>query len=88
MPLGNVNEAHGLPLTLASEGDEVRIVALRAGKSVEKRLMSMGLTVNTIMRVVQRQAGGGVVVAHGETRLALGAGIAHKVLVCKAGDLG
>jgi ferrous iron transport protein A len=71
------------PLTLADEGEPVRIVALRAGRGLDQRLTEMGLHVGSEVRVRQRQPGGGLVVARGETRLALGAGMAHKILVTR-----
>lgn len=68
------------PLAMASEGASVRIQALRGGKGLEMRLTSLGLNVGSELLVSQHQ-GGKMVVRRGETRLALGAGMAHKILV-------
>jgi ferrous iron transport protein A len=47
---------------------------------MEKRLSSMGIAVGSELRLLQRE-GGNLVVAVGNSRLALGAGIAQKILV-------
>ena len=68
------------PLGMATEGARVRIVALRGGAGLDKRMTEMGLNVGGELTVRQRQ-GGGLVVSRGETRFALGGGMAHKVMV-------
>lgn len=65
---------------MADEGALVRIVALNGGRGLALRLTELGLNVGTEIRVVQRQ-GGGLLVARGESRIALGGGMAAKVLV-------
>lgn len=72
--------AKGFPLTMADEGAPLRILALLGGKGLAMRLTELGLNVGTEIRVVQRQ-GGGLLVARGESRIALGGGMATKVLV-------
>lgn len=68
------------PLMLADDGERVRIQTLQGGKGLAKRLTELGLNPGTEVRIVARQ-GGGLVVARGETRLALGGGMASKILV-------
>ncbi|MDJ0861739.1 MAG: FeoA family protein [Gammaproteobacteria bacterium] len=68
---------------MADEGVELRIVALRAGRGLDLRLTELGLNVGSELSVVQRQ-GGGLLVARGETRIAIGGGMATKVLVVRA----
>lgn len=65
---------------MASEGECVRIAHLVAGRNLEMRLTSMGLNVGSELLISQRQRGG-VVVVRGEARLALGAGMARKIMV-------
>jgi ferrous iron transport protein A len=67
-------------LSMADEGNHVRIVALRGGAGLDRRMTEMGLNVGTELTVRQHQ-GGGVVVSRGETRFALGSGMAHKIMV-------
>jgi len=73
--------AAAFPLSMAEEGVQVRVIALHGGAGLDKRLTEMGLNVGGELTVVQRQGGGGLVVARGETRFALGGGMAHKILV-------
>jgi ferrous iron transport protein A len=68
------------PLMMSNEGDRVRVVALRGGAGLDKRMTQMGLNVGAELTVVLRQ-GGGLVVQRGESRFALGGGMAHKVIV-------
>jgi ferrous iron transport protein A len=71
------------PLSMADDGACVRVVALRGGDNLTKRMTEMGLNVGSELVVRQRQGGGGLVVSRGETRFALGGGMAHKVMVEK-----
>ncbi|NVZ09426.1 ferrous iron transport protein A [Allochromatium humboldtianum] len=68
------------PLAMAGEGERVRIRTLQGGKGLARRLTELGLNPGTEVRIVARQ-GCGLVVARGETRLALGCGMAVKILV-------
>jgi len=77
---GSVN----FPLSMADEGARVRVVALRGGAGLDRRMTEMGLNVGSELTVRQRQ-GGGVVVSRGETRFALGGGMAHKIMVERLG---
>lgn len=69
------------PLPMAREGERVRIFSLRGGKGLERRLTSLGLNVGSELLISQRLGDGRLVVTRGESRLALGAGMAQKILV-------
>lgn len=71
---------HAFPLSMASENSALRIVALHGGYGLARRIGEMGLTVGSEIKVCQRE-GGALVIARGETRFAIGAGLAHKVMV-------
>jgi ferrous iron transport protein A len=73
--------SRSFPLALAAEGARLRIAGIRSGKGLAQRLATMGLIEGVEVELVQRHASGAVVVALGETRYALGAGMAHKILV-------
>lgn len=75
------------PLALAREGDQVRIVRLDGGQRLNMRLTEMGLNIGSEVLVSQRQ-GAQLVVIRGETRLALGAGMAMKIHVIPAASPG
>ncbi|MEW6165753.1 MAG: FeoA family protein [Pseudomonadota bacterium] len=65
---------------MASEGARVRVVALRGGAGLDRRMTEMGLNLGAEL-TVRHHRGGGVVVMRGETRFALGGGMAHKIMV-------
>lgn len=75
-----MNVPASFPLMMASEGARVRVVALRGGAGLDRRMTEMGLNIGAELEVRHHQ-GGGVVVARGETRFALGGGMAHKIMV-------
>lgn len=73
-------EPNAFPLAMADPEQRLRVVGLRAGRNLDRRLTDLGLNLGTELCVVQRR-GGGLVVRRGETRFALGAGMAMKILV-------
>lgn len=75
---------HAFPLAFAGKGEHVRISSLRAGKGLSHRLMDLGLPLGTVIRIVQRSGGGAMVVERDTLRIALGAGLAQKVMVTLA----
>jgi ferrous iron transport protein A len=80
--LANTAGGHAktLPLVMASEGAPMRIHTLQGGKGLVLRLTELGLNVGAEISILQRQ-GGGLLIARGETRIALGGGMAAKILV-------
>jgi Fe2+ transport system protein FeoA len=71
------------PLALASEGERVRIVFLPCGNKARERLLSMGIALEDEVQVVQKQAGGAMLIEKNGTRYALGGGMALKINVMK-----
>ncbi|MCX7791586.1 MAG: ferrous iron transport protein A [Chloroflexaceae bacterium] len=69
-----------LPLPLAGEGATVRLVAIQGGQRAAHRLAELGLTPGVTVTVL-RDSGGALLVAVGDTRLALSYGLAQMVLV-------
>ena len=80
MSVDNRSEAY--PLSMAAEGETVCVVAILGGTRMALRVAEMGLNVGCELVVRQRQ-GAGIVVGRGETRFALGGGMAHKILVAR-----
>ncbi len=71
-----------MPLTMATPGEDVKLVAIRGGRCVRKRLADLGLTPGTILQVVQGDTWGPLIVAFkDDARLGLGRGMAHKIMV-------
>lgn len=83
LPQPEINHAKSFPLTMAGEGERVRIQSLQGGKGLAMRLTELGLNQGAEVRILQRQ-GGGLLVARGETRIALGGGMAARILVTVA----
>ena len=70
-----------MPLSMVSAGETVEIAAVRVGWGLQRRLADMGLTPGVRVRVVNSQGRGPVVINVRGSRLALGHGVAHKIMV-------
>ena len=71
-----------MPLTMVTPGERVRMVAIRGGHTVRKRLADLGLTPGTVLQIVQADGRGPLIIAFkNDARLALGRGMAHKIQV-------
>jgi Fe2+ transport system protein FeoA len=68
------------PLAMASAGEVVRLESIRGGEKLTQRLLALGLTPGVEMSILQ-DSGGPLLVAVRDTRIALGRGMAHKVMV-------
>lgn len=71
------------PLAMAGEGERVKIISITGGRKMQKRLLSMGIQVNDIVQVVQRQQKGAVLISRENDRYGLGGGMAFKIMVAK-----
>ena len=69
-----------IPLSKAPVGVRLRITAVRAGKNLEKRMISMGMPLGMEVEIMHRR-GGSVVLVVGTSRVALGAGMVGKIMV-------
>lgn len=74
------------PLSLAPAGEPLTIVDVRAGRRLRHRLTDLGLVPGTVVEVVQSMDHGPIIIAVRDTRLALGRGVSHKVLVVPASN--
>lgn len=72
------------PLGMAAENVAVRVVAIQGGAGMARRVAELGLRIGSELTVRQR-LGAALVVASGPLRLALGTGMAHKILVSETG---
>jgi len=72
---------HPMPLSMAIPGEVVRVIEVRAGRGLCRRVADMGLVPGTKVRVLNSQRPGPVLLDVKGTRLALGHGMAHKVWV-------
>jgi ferrous iron transport protein A len=67
------------PLTDVPVGRHVRLVQIGGGRQLARRLLALGLSINEELEILQHR-GRGVVVARGSNRIALGGGIAEKLM--------
>ncbi len=74
---------HCMPLALTAPGELVTVSEIRAGRGLQKKLADMGLTPGVQVRVINIQAPGSVLIDLRGSRLALGQGIAQKIVVKK-----
>lgn len=72
-----------LPLTMAAAGQPLRLVEIRAGHELTHRLAELGLTRGVELKVVQ-DAGGPLLISVRGSRIAIGRGMAHKLMVAPA----
>ena len=70
-----------MPLAMVSPGEEVRLVAIRGGQRMRKRLADLGLNVGMTVRVMQRDGHGPLILAVKDSRLALGRGMAQRIMI-------
>ena len=70
-----------MPLDMAKSGEKVVIKDMIGGKNVRTRLASMGLRLGDTLEIINNNGLGRLIVGHGPTRLALGRGVAQKIMV-------
>jgi ferrous iron transport protein A len=71
------------PLSMSNAGMRVRVVSLAGGQGLDRRMTEMGINVGAELKICQRE-GAGIVVMRGETRFALGGGMAHRIMVTES----
>ncbi len=72
---------HKMPLAMARPGEKLKVVGLRGGWGIHKRLTDMGLTPGVHIRIINCQMPGPVIIELRGSRVALGRGIAQRVMV-------
>ncbi len=73
-------EEKPIPLTMVKPGKEVTVIAIHGGRGIKARLASLGLIPGVKVKVLGIGPGP-LIVAVKDTRLALGYGMAQKILV-------
>jgi len=74
-----------IPLIFLQEGEEGIIHSVEGGLRLIGRLASMGITIGVRVKVV-RNVGGPLIVTTNSTRIAIGKGQAHKIVVLRLTD--
>ena len=70
-----------MPLSLASEGQVLKLVSIRGGLGVQKRLTALGLTPGTEVTIITQNYDGPLILAVKGSRLAIGRGLSYHILV-------
>lgn len=82
-----LQHAQTMPLSMVTSGETVELIHIQGGRKLRKRLADLGLNVGMTVRVMQGDTTGPMIVAvKGDTRLALGRGITHSVVVAVPGQ--
>ncbi len=68
-------------LSRIDPGKEVTLIDIRGGRGVRSKLYSMGLVPGINLKILNRSGSGPVMVAVKDSRLAIGRGMAEKIIV-------
>jgi Fur family ferric uptake transcriptional regulator len=70
-----------MPLAVAKPGEKIVIKDMMGGREARARLASMGLRTGDRLEIINNNGLGRLIIGHGSTRLAMGRGIAQKIMV-------
>ena len=73
-----------IPLNMAPEGKKLRVVSIRAGKHLTRRLGELGFNEQAQVMIVRSQSSGPLIIQLNDSRFALGRGMAMKIFVREA----
>jgi ferrous iron transport protein A len=76
-----MQEKQSKPLSTVKAGETVKLVSINAGQGLNSRLASMGLVPNVEITVVNNDHPGPFVISVRDSKMMLGRGIAHKIMV-------
>lgn len=69
------------PLSKVQAGEAVKLASIEAGRGLKSRLASMGLVPNVEITVVSNSRPGPFVISVKNSKMLLGRGMAHKIMV-------
>lgn len=76
------------PLSMAPCNECICLVEIEGGHGMRRRLAELGLNPGCQLRVVQRHGDGPMILAvKDDARMAIGRGMAHRIMVSAAADL-
>lgn len=75
-----------IPLAMLSENEEAVVVEVCGGRGLIRRLSEMGFTYGTKVKVLNSNSPGPVLVFIRGSRIALGRGVAMKIMVSPEAD--
>lgn len=68
-------------LSMVKAGETVKLASIKAGRGLNSRLASMGLVPNVEITVVSNSRPGPFVISVKNSKMMLGRGMAHKIMV-------
>lgn len=71
------------PLSNVRAGETVKLARIEAGRDLHSRLASMGLVPNVEITVLNNRQPGPFVISVKNSKMMLGRGMAHKIMVTK-----
>jgi ferrous iron transport protein A len=74
------------PLMFCNNGETCTVKDIMGGKALNKRLIDLGMNKGTKVKIV-RNEGGRLILSIEGTRIALGQGMAHKIMVISEENL-
>ncbi|OQX20910.1 MAG: hypothetical protein BWK75_04330 [Candidatus Altiarchaeales archaeon A3] len=70
-----------MPLSMASEGERIKIKRIDADCGLQRRLHDLGFVENAVIEVISNQFSGPIILKVLESRVVLGRGQANKIYV-------
>lgn len=70
-----------MTLSRIDPGEEVTLIDIEGGRGVRSKLYSMGLVPGITLKILNRNGSGPVMIAVKDSRLAIGRGMAEKIIV-------
>ena len=70
-----------MSLSMIQTGEKVEVIGIRGGFSVQQRLESMGFVPGSAIQMVSNQVDGPAIIKVKESRVALGRGLMHHIMV-------
>jgi len=68
-------------LSMIDQGEDVTLIDIVGGRGIRSKLYSMGLVPGVSLRILSRNGSGPVMIAVKDSRLAIGRGMAEKIIV-------
>jgi len=69
------------PVALLSEGEKARVVSIEGGVGVRKKLTDLGIIPGKFIQVAHGSGGGPRVLVVDDTKVMVGQGMLHKIIV-------
>ena len=70
-----------VPLTSLKEGEEGVVITILGGPNARSKLIAMGIAPGVVVRVIKGTGPGPMIIGVGSSRIAIGWGIASKIIV-------